>query len=102
MPRFPEITSRGPEPREPAGEAQPALAIALGEEPLQGRPQIGVLGLQSIEPDHLLAAGQLRLGSLRKLQTPVGMSLPDRPLFAACYQLVEGVGTDRLQHPVPR
>ena len=51
---FGVVAAQIPERREGTGEADGALDVLGGELPVEGRPEVGVLGLQTVEPVRLV------------------------------------------------
>src|SRR5215203_4264298 len=94
---FAEVAPQEPEPTEPPCQPEGDLGIGV-EPPVQGRPQVVVLGVEPVEPHHLLRTGQLGFGLLGQRQEEFGMCPPRRLRFTALRQPLQPVLPDRLQH----
>ena len=91
-----------PEQGECAGQPQARLCLAGFGRPGEGLPQVVVLGLQPVQPDSLLRAGQLRLGLLRQGQEVVDGAASGLGKLAAGRQQLLSKRSDGLQHGHPR
>jgi hypothetical protein len=60
--------------------------------------EVGVLGLQPVQPAGLVGAGELGLGHLRQTCIEVGVPASGRTVLAGGPQPLQGVLADRLQH----
>jgi hypothetical protein len=69
--------------------------------PPQRRPQVGVLGVQPVEPGQLLGGAQVRHRPLGQVEEVRGVGGPHRPFLPALDQQLAGVLPNRFQHPEP-
>jgi hypothetical protein len=64
--------------------------------------EVGVLGLQLVQPVRLVGAGELGLCLLHQGRVEAGVAVADHLVLAGLPQLLQGVLADRLQHPEAR
>src|SRR5215469_8036544 len=90
-----------PESPQRAGQSQPALCAAAPLAPLERGPQVVMLAIQTLEPDDLIRAEQLRLGMLGQFQEEFEMAL-SRPRVISVAQPIAAILAHGLQKPIAR
>src|SRR5215210_4279812 len=96
------VTTHPPEMAEGPAQSEAHFRLGFIDEELQGRPQVAVLGLQTIQPDPLRRAPQLGLGTLRDRQIMPGMAPSYARPLTTLFQPFERILADRLEHAEPR
>ena len=91
-----------PEAPEGAGQPQRRRRVALGDQPVDRRQQIGVVGAEAVGPGALIRPGQHRLRALGQGQEVAGMAIADARLLPRRGQALQRVLADRFQHLVAR
>ncbi len=92
-----------PELRAVQGQSQTPLGVARPGEPAQRRPDVVVLGEESLQPDGLLRpAGHVRRAVLGHYQEVCCMGLSCRGIFYSGGEALESVLPNGFQHPKTR
>ena len=88
-----------PVPAEVGGQPQREVGVAARHRPVQGRPQVVVVGVEQPQP---APGGAVDGGPLGQVEAPGGVAGGHRPGLAGLGQPLGPVGPHRLQHPEPR
>ena len=78
----------------------PASNWRRGQAPLQGGPQVIVLGVEHPQPGHDGRGPHTLFGSLAQLEEEQKVAVAGGRLLARGGQFLGGVGPDRVQQPV--
>src|SRR5918911_149195 len=92
------MTPNVPESPQRSTKPQRRLSLPLLHRPGKRRSEVGVLVIQLVQPRHLRARDEPRLGLFRKLKEVFGMVSPNGIRLLALPESLTGVLADGLEH----